>query len=117
MTLQNHLFINTIPLLPRHHILFLNSQKNLSPNRRHFAQNPSPANPSLPTEHHPTDSPGRKKSVAKSETFCSKSLACCNLFLPLRVKKMDEAEGEKYVSGGMLRCELESASKVTSLEA
>ena len=27
MTLQNHLFTNTIPLPPHHHILILNSQK------------------------------------------------------------------------------------------
>src|SRR5438309_10861013 len=53
----NHLFINTIPLPPHHPILFLNSQNNLSQNRRHFAQNPSHANPSLPTGHHHTNSP------------------------------------------------------------
>ena len=50
MTLHNRLFTTTIQLLPRHPILFLNSAKNMSPNRTHFAQNPSPANPSLPTE-------------------------------------------------------------------
>ena len=71
MTLHNHLLLNTIPLSAHHPILFLNSQNNLSQNRRHFAQNLSHA----------------------------------------------EAEGEKYVSSGTLRCELERASKVTSLEA
>src|SRR5437868_1233022 len=114
-------------------------------------------------QHHPTSPASpyplpelRKKCVAKSETFCSKSIACCNLFPPLRVKKMyevwgigpysgssacnefvhppaslmkprrigsprlgdclqrihtppcniDEVEGEKYVSGWTLWCEL-----------
>ena len=33
-----------------------------------------------------------KQSVAKSETFGSKSLACCNLF-PLSVKKMHDVWG------------------------
>src|SRR5438105_6129497 len=76
MTLHNHLLTNTISLPPRHHLLFLNSEKNVSRNRTHFAQNLSPANPSLPIEHHPTNSPGRKKCVAKSDTFSSKSIAC-----------------------------------------
>src|SRR5437667_11985389 len=76
MTLHNHLLLNTIPLSAHHPILFLNSQNNLSQNRTHCAQNLSHANPSLPTEHHPTNSPGPKQSVAKSETFCSKSIAC-----------------------------------------
>src|SRR2546430_10926534 len=70
MTLHNHLLLNTIPLPPHHHILFLNSEKNLSQNRTHFAQNPSHANPSLPTEHNPNNLPGPKKSVATSHTFC-----------------------------------------------
>src|SRR5947199_10030194 len=82
MTLHNHLLSNTIPLPPHHPLLFLNSAKNLSQNRTHFAQNLSPANPSPPTEHIPTNSPGPKQSVAKSDTFCSKSLAFCNLFPP-----------------------------------
>jgi len=43
MTLHNHLLSNTIPLPPHHPLLFLNSAKNLSQNRRHFAQNPSHA--------------------------------------------------------------------------
>ena len=43
MTLHNHLLLNTIPLSAHHPILFLNSQNNLSQNRRHFAQNPSHA--------------------------------------------------------------------------
>ena len=43
MTLQNHLLANTIQLPPHHHILFPNSKKNVSQNRRHFAQNPSHA--------------------------------------------------------------------------
>src|SRR5438552_16458089 len=82
MTLHNHLLTNTIPLPPHHPILFLNSQNNLSQNRTHCAQNLSHANPWLPTEYHPNHSPGPKQSVAKSETLCSKSLACCNLFPP-----------------------------------
>src|SRR5438552_19091247 len=93
MTLHNHLLTNAIPLPPQQHILFPTAEKNLSQNRTHFAQNLSHANPSLPTEHHPTNSPGRKKCVAKSDTFCSKSIACCNLFPPLRVKKMYEVWG------------------------
>ena len=43
MTLQNHLFTNTIPLPLHHHILILNSQKNVSQNRTHFPQNLSHA--------------------------------------------------------------------------
>ena len=43
MTLHNHLLTNTISLPPRHHLLFLNSEKNVSRNRRHFAQNLSHA--------------------------------------------------------------------------
>ena len=39
MTLQNHLFTNTIPLPPHHHIHFLNFKKNVSQNRTHFPQN------------------------------------------------------------------------------
>jgi len=65
MTLQTHPLTNTIPLPPHHHILFLNSEKNVSQNRTHFAQNPSHANPSLPTEHHPNHSPGHKKMCRK----------------------------------------------------
>ena len=99
MTLHNHLLTNTIPLPPHHHIHFLNSKKNVSQNRTHFPQNLSRANPSLPTEHHPNHSPGRKKCVAKSETFCSKSIACCNRFPPLRVKKMYEVWGIGPYSG------------------
>src|SRR6266480_6334863 len=41
-------------------------------------------------QHHPTSHASPyplpvlpKQSVAKSDTFCSKSLACCNLFPPL----------------------------------
>ena len=60
MTLQNHLFTNTIPLPTHHPILFLNSPK---------------------------------KSVAKSDTFSSKSIAFCNLFPPHNVKKMYEVWG------------------------
>src|SRR5947209_3404071 len=66
-------------------------QKNLSQNRTQFPQNPSHANPSLPTGHHPNNLPGPKKSVAKSDTISSKSIACCNLFPPLRVKKIYES--------------------------
>ena len=91
MTRHNHLFINTIPLPTHHPLLFLNSENNLSQNRTHFAQNPSHANPSLPTGHHPNNLPGPKKSVAKSDTISSKSIACCNLFPPLRVKKIYES--------------------------
>src|SRR5205807_5860 len=99
MTLQNHLLLNTIPLSAHHPILFLNSEKNVSQNRTHFPQNLSHANPSLPTEHHPNNSPGPKKCVAKSDTFSSKSIACCNLFPPLRVKKMYEVWGMGPYSG------------------
>ncbi len=93
MTLQNHLLTNAIPLPTHHHILILNSSKNLSQNRTHFPQNLSHANPSLTTENIPTNSPGPKQSVAKSDTFSSKSIAFCNLFPPLNVKKMYEVWG------------------------
>ena len=44
-------------------------------------------------KHHPYTHPELpKQSVAKSETFGSKSLACCNLF-PLSVKKMHDVWG------------------------
>ena len=92
MTLLNHLFTNTISLPPHHHIHFLNSKKNMSQNRTHFPQNLSRANPSLPTEHHPNNSPGRKKCVAKSDTFSSKSLAFCMEY-PHR--------GTPYTAGGL----------------
>src|SRR5438876_6844731 len=65
MTLHNHLFLNTIPLPPHHPILILNSQNNLSQNRRHFPQNLSHANPWLPTEHIPTNLPGPKTICRK----------------------------------------------------
>src|SRR6266516_3561501 len=52
---------------------------------------------SLP-QHHPTSHASPyplpvlpKQSVAKSDTFGSKSLACCTLFPPLRVKKIYES--------------------------
>jgi hypothetical protein len=77
MTLHNHLLTTTISLPPRHPILFLNSAKNLSQNRTHFPQNLSHANPSLPTQQNPNNSPGPKKCVAKSDTFSSKSIAFC----------------------------------------
>ena len=48
MTLQTHPLTNTIPLPPHHHILFLNSEKNVSQNRTHFAQNLSHSATFLP---------------------------------------------------------------------
>jgi len=65
MTLQNHLFTNTIPLPTHHPILFPTAKKNLSQNRTHFAQNLSHANPSPTTENFPTNSPGPKKICRK----------------------------------------------------
>src|SRR5207237_15559 len=65
LPLHNHHLTNTIPLPTHPPILFLNSQNNLSQNRRHCAQNLSHANPSLPTGHHPTNSPGPKTICRK----------------------------------------------------
>ena len=75
MTLHNHLLTNTIPLPPHHHIHFLNSQKNVSQNRTHFPQNLSHANPSLPTEHHPTNSPGPEKNLSQNRTHFPQNLS------------------------------------------
>ena len=61
MTLQNHLLTNAIPLPMHHHIHFLNSPKNLSQNRTHFAQNLS---------HAATFFPLRGKKIYESLPTC-----------------------------------------------
>jgi len=93
MTLHNHLFLNTIPLPPHHPILILNSQNNLSQNRRHFAQNLSHANPWLPTEHIPTNLPGPKTICRKIGDIFLKISRMLQPFFPPSGKKMDEVWG------------------------
>src|SRR5438477_13049142 len=75
MTLHNHLLTNTIPLPPHHPLLFLNSAKNLSQNRTHFPQNLSRANPSLPPEHIPNNSPGPEKNLSQNRTHFPQNLS------------------------------------------
>jgi len=92
MTLHNHLLSNTIPLPPHHPLLFLNSAKNLSQNRTHFAQNLSHANPSPPTGHHPTNSPGPKKICRKIGHILLKIYRMLQPFSPLVLRSLNPLE-------------------------